>query len=229
MSASPPSGGIDVGRCARCRESRSDSPRVRGLALTRYPSLLLANVAISPGHPESSAPSPTRFARANVSLTWASPRPPRGVKAYAHSKSPWKRRPPRRGAGHKPAARSPMCAQTRWPSVVALQRKPTSFSPVPLRRQNLVPCRLPRPSLRPESQRASYHRQDAGVASTFSAFRLEGLVAVDPLDRREMTTTLREAINGRAGRITDRFIEEVRRRDALAWATGFLEALEDPC
>ena len=71
--------------------------------------------------------------------------------------------------------------------------------------------------------------RDAGVASTFAEFASEGLVAVDPLDVPGMAEALCDALAGRPGRVSDRFIQEIRRRDAQAWATGFLAALEGPC
>jgi hypothetical protein len=44
-----------------------------------------------------------------------------------------------------------------------------------------------------------------------------------------MLATLKEAIAGRPGRVSDRLIAEVRRHDAKAWATAFLTDLEGAC
>jgi len=123
-------------------------------------------------------------------------------------------------------------ANVGWGDVVGLQRDAdVVFTSSLSDGQNLVPLQAAiAQSLRPEGQRATIITgQDAGAASTFAAFSREGLAIVDPLDHRAMADTLRRALTGEAGRISDRFIEEVRRRDARAWATGFLEALEDSC
>ena len=69
--------------------------------------------------------------------------------------------------------------------------------------------------------------RDAGVASAFPDYAGDGLVPVDPLDPGQMTAVLGEALAGRPARISDRLIEDVRRRDALAWATRFLTDLEE--
>jgi trehalose-6-phosphate synthase len=73
--------------------------------------------------------------------------------------------------------------------------------------------------------------QDAGVASTFAGFANDGLAVVDPLNPNAMLDTLKLALRGEPGQISERFIEAVRHGDALAWATSFLEALEatTPC
>jgi hypothetical protein len=64
---------------------------------------------------------------------------------------------------------------------------------------------------------------------TFADFANEGLVPVDPLDTNAMVDVLCDALSGQPGRVTDRFVEDVRRRDAYSWATGFLETLEGRC
>jgi trehalose 6-phosphate synthase len=123
-------------------------------------------------------------------------------------------------------------ANVGWPDVVALQREAdVVFTSSLSDGQNLVPLQATiAQSLRPVEERAVIITgRDAGAASTFQEFAREGLTIVEPLDREGMTSALSEALRGRPGRISDSFIEAVRRRDARAWATGFLESLEAPC
>lgn len=123
-------------------------------------------------------------------------------------------------------------ANVGWDDVVALQREANVvFTSSLADGQNLVPLQAAvAQSLRPPSERAVIITgQDAGAAITFAEFANEGLVPVDPLDTDAMVEVLCEALAGRPGRVSDRFVEEVRRRDALSWATGFLESLEERC
>jgi trehalose 6-phosphate synthase len=123
-------------------------------------------------------------------------------------------------------------ANVGWPDVVALQREAdVIFTSSLADGQNLVPLQAAvAQSLRPAGERAVIITgQDAGAASTFAEFADEGLVAIDPLDPAAMQDALADALRGLPGRISDRFVAEVRRRDALAWATSFLTALEEPC
>ncbi len=119
-----------------------------------------------------------------------------------------------------------------WDEVVALQRDAdVVFTSSLADGQNLVPLQAAiAQSLRPPEERAVIITgQDAGAAVTFADFANEGLVPVDPLDTNAMVNVLCEALEGRPGRVSDRFVADVRRRDALAWATGFLESLEERC
>jgi len=123
-------------------------------------------------------------------------------------------------------------ANVGWTDVVALQRDASVvFTSSLADGQNLVPFQAAiAQSLRPAEQRAVIVAgRDAGVCQTFAGFEQDGLVPVDPLDPEAMSFALSEALEGRPGRISDRLIDEVRRHDARAWATGFLEDLEAPC
>ena len=123
-------------------------------------------------------------------------------------------------------------ANVEWENVVALQREAdVVFTSSLADGQNLVPLQAAvAQSLRPPGERAVLITgRDAGVASTFAQFAEEGLVAVEPLDHEAMTDALVAALEGGPGRVSDRFIEDVRRNDALAWATRFLAAMEEEC
>lgn len=123
-------------------------------------------------------------------------------------------------------------ANVGWPDVVALQRDAdVVFTSSLADGQNLVPLQAAiAQSLRPPAERAVIITgRDAGAASTFAAFSRDGLVALEPLDHEQMTTTLIAALDGRPSRVGDALIDEVRKRDALAWATSFLDALEESC
>jgi trehalose 6-phosphate synthase len=123
-------------------------------------------------------------------------------------------------------------ANVGWNDVVALQRDAdVVFTSSLSDGQNLVPLQAAiAQSVRPEDERAVIITgRDAGAASTFAGFEADGLVAVDPLDRAEMQAVLRAALHGRPARVSDRFITAIRERDALSWATSFLDALEATC
>ncbi len=117
-----------------------------------------------------------------------------------------------------------------WGEVVALQRQAdVVFTSSLADGMNIVPLQaVAAQSLRPFDQRAVIITgKDAGIANTFPDYAGEGLVQVDPLDPDQMTAALGEALAGRPARISDRFVGEVRRRDALAWAKRFLTDLEE--
>jgi trehalose-6-phosphate synthase len=119
-----------------------------------------------------------------------------------------------------------------WRDVVALQRDAdVVFTSSLADGLNLVPLQAAiAQSERPATERAVVITgRDAGVASAFAGFEEDGLVPVDPLDPRAMEHVLVEALEGRPGRVSDRFVDEVRRRDAIAWATRFLTDLEAGC
>ena len=125
-------------------------------------------------------------------------------------------------------------ANVGWADVVSLQRDAdVVFTSSLSDGQNLVPLQAAiAQSLRRAGERGLVITgRDAGVASTFADFSGDGLVPVDPLDAASMLETLRHALRGEPGQISDRFIDAVRQHDALTWATGFLAALEDtsPC
>ena len=94
---------------------------------------------------------------------------------------------------------------------------------------NLVPLQAAiAQSLRPAAERAVIVTgKGAGVASAFAGFEQDGLVTVDPLDPAAMDATLRAAVTGELPRVSDRLIAAVRSRDARAWATRFLNDLEE--
>jgi len=119
-----------------------------------------------------------------------------------------------------------------WRDVVALQREAdVVFTSSLADGQNLVPLQAAiAQSVRPARERGVIITgRDAGVASAYAGFELDGLATVDPLDEGQMVHTLTEALEARPGRISERLIGEVRSRDALAWATRFLTDLEDVC
>ena len=123
-------------------------------------------------------------------------------------------------------------ANVEWEDVVALQRvADVVFTSSLADGQNLVPLQAAiAQSLRPAAERAVILTgRDAGVASTFGAFSEEGLSAVEPLDHDALTGALIAALDGRPGRVSDRFVQEVRRNDAFAWSRSFLAALEEEC
>lgn len=119
-----------------------------------------------------------------------------------------------------------------WAEVVALQREAdVVFTSSLADGMNLVPMQAAvAQSLRPVGERAVVITgRDAGVASAFAGFEQDGLVPVDPLDGDAMVATLKDAIAGRPGRVSDRLVAEVRQHDSLDWATKFLTDLEGAC
>ena len=117
-----------------------------------------------------------------------------------------------------------------WVEVVGLQRDAdVIFTSSLADGMNLVPLQAAiAQSLRPAAERAVIVTgKGAGVASAFAGFEQDGLVTVDPLDPAAMDATLRAAVTGELPRVSDRLIAAVRSRDARAWATRFLNDLEE--
>jgi len=123
-------------------------------------------------------------------------------------------------------------ANVGFPDVVALQREAdVVFTSSLADGQNLVPLQAAAAqSLRPPGERGLIITgRDAGVASAYADFGRDGLVATDPLNIPAMAEDFCEALAGRPGRVSDRFVEQVARHDARAWATEFLTRLEATC
>lgn len=123
-------------------------------------------------------------------------------------------------------------ANVGWPDVVALQREAdVVFTSSLADGQNLVPLQAAvAQSLRPGADRAVIiSGRDAGVSDSFAEFAGKGLAITDPLDADAMHETLRAALDGAPGRVSDRFVTAVHTRDARWWATEFLASLEGPC
>lgn len=119
-----------------------------------------------------------------------------------------------------------------WSEVVALQREAdVVFTSSLADGLNLVPLQgAMAQSLRPAGERGVIITgRDAGVASAFHGFKKDGLVTVNPLDPDDMVSTLRAALAGRPGRVSDRLVEFIQQHDARAWASRFLAELERTC
>ena len=117
--------------------------------------------------------------------------------------------------------------------VVALQREAdVLFTSSLADGMNLVPLQAAVAQSRrlPERRAVLIAGRDAGISHAYGGSLAPGLVSIDPLDRVATAETLRAAVAGKAPRVSDAFIREVRRNDARAWATQFLTDLEDaPC
>ncbi|HKS91307.1 MAG TPA: trehalose-6-phosphate synthase, partial [Tepidiformaceae bacterium] len=119
-----------------------------------------------------------------------------------------------------------------WDQVVALQRDAdVVFTSSLADGMNLVPLQAAiAQSVRPRDERGVVIAgRDAGVASVYGGFEQDGLAIVDPLNAPSMEDTLRGALEGRPGRISDRFIDAIKAHNAHVWATGFLSRLEGAC
>lgn len=92
---------------------------------------------------------------------------------------------------------------------------------------NLVPLQaIAVQSRRPPPERGVVLTgQDAGVATAFAGFENEGLVPLDPLDHAALTATLRRAVAGDYGHISDRLVAAIRDADAVKWGQHYLETL----
>jgi trehalose 6-phosphate synthase len=115
-----------------------------------------------------------------------------------------------------------------WPQVVAMQREAdVVFTSSLADGMNLVPLQ----AAIAQSKRSPGHRatvitgRDAGVSHVLAGFEKDGLVPVDPLDPAAMANTLREALSGHPGCISDRLVDHVFRHDARAWGASFLSDL----
>ncbi len=115
-----------------------------------------------------------------------------------------------------------------WPEVVAMQREAdVVFTSSLADGMNLVPLQ----AAVAQAKRSPGHRavviagRDAGVSQALPGYEKDGLVPVDPLDAVAMADALREALAGRPGRISDRFVDHVFQHDARAWGTAFLSDL----
>ncbi len=121
-------------------------------------------------------------------------------------------------------------ANVGWPDVVALQRDAdVVFTSSLADGQNLVPMQaaVAQSGHEPERRGVIITGRDAGVANTYPAHGPHGLAVTDPLDPQAMRETLLEALEGLPGRVSDAFIDEVCRNDAVAWATGFTRELQE--
>ncbi len=119
-----------------------------------------------------------------------------------------------------------------WEQVVALQREAdVVFTSSLADGMNLVPLQAAiAQSRRPVDDRGVIIvGRDAGVASVYAGFAGDGLAVVDPLDAAAMEQTLLDALQGRPGRISGRWIDAIRNHDAHTWATAFLSRLEGTC
>ena len=117
---------------------------------------------------------------------------------------------------------------TDWPAVVSLLRRADVVLTSSLADgMNLVPIQaILAQSARPRAQRAvAFTGAHAGVAD-FAASR-DGLIAIHPFERDEFACTLAAAVSGKQPRISDSLVAQVRKRDARAWASTFLESLAD--
>ncbi len=117
-----------------------------------------------------------------------------------------------------------------WEEVVALLRAADVLVAASLADgMNLVPLQTAlAQAMRPAEARAVLVvGADTGVAAAYGPeFAGAGFVAVDPLDERALADAIGAALDGRPGRISDAFAQTVRRRDARAWASRYLNRLE---
>jgi trehalose 6-phosphate synthase len=120
-------------------------------------------------------------------------------------------------------------ASIAWPDVVAVQRAAdVVFTSSIADGMNLVPLQaaIAQRSRPPAERGIIIAGRDAGVARVYAGYHDDGLIAVDPLDHRQMVEVLGQAVRGTLPRISDRLIATVERNDARAWATRFLGDLE---
>ena len=116
-----------------------------------------------------------------------------------------------------------------WSEVLALLREASVVFTASLADgMNLVPLQAAiAQAFRPAGERGVVLAgRDAGVAAAYAGFEADGLVPFDPLDAEAAQHVLREALEGRPGRVSDRLVAAVRERDAHAWGRNFLGALD---
>jgi trehalose-6-phosphate synthase len=117
-----------------------------------------------------------------------------------------------------------------WEDVVALLRAADVLVAASLADgMNLVPLQtVLAQGMRPAEARAVLVvGADTGTAAAYGPeFAGRGLVVVDPLDDEALADAIGAALEGLPGRISDAFAQAVRRRDARAWASRYLERLE---
>lgn len=118
--------------------------------------------------------------------------------------------------------------RTGWENVVSLLRRADVVLTSSLADgMNLVPIQgIIAQAPRPRQRRAVvFTGERAGVAKV--ATPRDGLIAIDPFERDAFASCLASAVQGRQPRISDSLVERVRKRDAHAWANGFLESLAE--
>lgn len=117
-----------------------------------------------------------------------------------------------------------------WEEAVALLRAADVLVAASLADgMNLVPLQtVLAQAMRPAEARAVLVvGADTGAAAAYGPeFAGDGLVVVDPLDEEALAAAIGAALEGLPGRISDAFHQAVRRRDARAWASRYLERLE---
>ncbi len=116
--------------------------------------------------------------------------------------------------------------QSDWNNVVGLLRSADVVLTSSLADgMNLVPIQaIIAQSNRPAAERAVvFTGENAGVATVGQ--RHEGLARIDPFDREAFAIAISRAVNGELPRVSDALVSRVRRKDAAAWAMGFLDAL----
>jgi trehalose-6-phosphate synthase len=112
-----------------------------------------------------------------------------------------------------------------WPEVVALLRDAQVVCTSSLADgMNLVPMQAAiAQGVRPRGERGVITTgRDAGAAAVYAHCEDDGLIAVDPFDTPAFAKALRQALEGRPGRVSDGLIERVRAGDARRWGSSFL-------
>lgn len=116
-----------------------------------------------------------------------------------------------------------------WSEVLALLREAdVVFTASLADGMNLVPLQAAvAQASRPAAERGVVLAgRDAGVSSAYAGFEDDGLLPFDPLKPEQASHALRDALEGRPGRVSDRLVAAVREHDAHAWGRNFLGALD---